>query len=164
MLPSRFARLALTPAIEPPKVVKQAPARVIVSPEEDPWADEERNPMKTSRRLRQLPRRRALKWTLTRPSYTLLIQRSVARGLRVRRGRIVMFSDPYLVTNAGIRSNDNLQLAINTLTLYDGLIAFDEYHQGRGVTRNAFASYFSGTPVLAIAGQIVSRDPVDTLD
>src|SRR2546427_10596054 len=35
------------------------------------------------------------------------------------------------------------------------LIAFDEYHQGRGVTRNAFASYFAGTPVLAICGQIV---------
>ncbi|HKS09075.1 MAG TPA: DUF4350 domain-containing protein [Pyrinomonadaceae bacterium] len=70
-------------------------------------------------------------------------------------GRIVVLADPYIVTNAGIRSNDNLQLAINTLTLYDGLIAFDEYHQGRGVTRNAFASYFSGTPVLAIGAQIV---------
>lgn len=70
-------------------------------------------------------------------------------------GRIILLSDPYIVTNAGIRSNDNLQLAINALTTYDGLIAFDEYHQGRGVTRNAFASYFSGTPVLAIAGQAV---------
>ena len=38
--------------------------------------------------------------------------------------------------------------------MFQGLIAFDEYHQGRGVTRNAFASYFSGTPVLAIAGQV----------
>lgn len=71
------------------------------------------------------------------------------------RGRIVLLSDPYIVTNTGIRSNDNLQLAINALTTRDGLIAFDEYHQGRGVTRNAFASYFSGTPVLAIAGQVV---------
>lgn len=70
-------------------------------------------------------------------------------------GRVILLSDPYIVTNAGIRSNDNLQLAINALTTYDGLIAFDEYHQGRGVTRNAFASYFSGTPVLAIAGQLV---------
>jgi hypothetical protein len=71
------------------------------------------------------------------------------------RGHVILLSDPYIVTNAGIRANDNLQLAINILTSYDGLIAFDEYHQGRGITRNAFASYFSGTPVLAIAAQIV---------
>jgi hypothetical protein len=70
-------------------------------------------------------------------------------------GRIILLSDPYIVTNAGIRANDNLQLAINVLTSQDGLIAFDEYHQGRGLTRNAFASYFSGTPVLAIGAQIV---------
>ena len=69
-------------------------------------------------------------------------------------GRVILLSDPYIVTNTGIRANDNLQLAINVLTTYDGLIAFDEYHQGRGITRNAFASYFSGTPVLAIAAQI----------
>ncbi len=71
------------------------------------------------------------------------------------RGRVILLSDPYIVTNAGIRANDNLQLAINVLTSHDGLIAFDEYHQGRGITRNAFASYFSGTPVIAIAAQIV---------
>ena len=70
-------------------------------------------------------------------------------------GRIILLTDPYIVTNAGIRANDNLQLAINVLTSNEGLIAFDEYHQGRGVTRNAFASYFSGTPVIAIGAQIV---------
>jgi hypothetical protein len=70
-------------------------------------------------------------------------------------GRVIVLSDPYLVTNSGIGKKDNLQLAINTLTGYDGLIAFDEYHQGRGATGNAFATYFSGTPVLAIAGQLV---------
>ena len=70
-------------------------------------------------------------------------------------GRIVLLSDPYLVANSGIRLNDNLQLAINTLTARPGLIAFDEYHQGRGISQNAFASYFAGTPVLAIAAQIV---------
>jgi hypothetical protein len=68
---------------------------------------------------------------------------------------VVVLSDPYFVTNRGILANDNLQLAINIITAYDGLIAFDEYHQGRGITRNAFASYFSGTPVLAIGAQLV---------
>lgn len=72
-------------------------------------------------------------------------------------GRVILLTDPYLVTNGGISFNDNLRLALNVLggTPEAGLIAFDEYHQGRGVTRNAFATYFAGTPVLAIAGQIV---------
>lgn len=70
-------------------------------------------------------------------------------------GRIVVLSDPYMVSNAGIKLNDNLQLAINTVAAGNGLIAFDEYHQGRGVTQNAFATYFAGTPVLALAAQIV---------
>jgi hypothetical protein len=70
-------------------------------------------------------------------------------------GRIVVLSDPYIVTNSGIKLNDNLQLAINTLGAGRGLIAFDEYHQGKGVTQNALATYFAGTPVLALAAQIV---------
>ncbi len=82
------------------------------------------------------------------PSGALLVNYSC--GL----GRIVVLSDPYIVANGGIRLNDNLQLAINTLAGREGLIAFDEYHQGRGVTQNAFAHYFAGTPVLAIAAQI----------
>ena len=69
-------------------------------------------------------------------------------------GRVVVLSDPYVVTNTGIRAGDNLQLAINAVTANDGLIAFDEYHQGHGASGNAFAVYFSGTPVLAIAAQI----------
>src|SRR6266550_858527 len=70
-------------------------------------------------------------------------------------GRIVLLSDPYLVSNGGIGLKDNLQLAINALTSSGGLVAFDEYHQGRGATRNAFAAYFSGTPVLAIGAQCI---------
>src|SRR5215470_5625753 len=69
-------------------------------------------------------------------------------------GRITLLSDPYLVANGGINLSDNLQLAINLLTSTNGLIAFDEYHQGRGTTQNAFAGYFAGTPVLSLAAQI----------
>ena len=69
-------------------------------------------------------------------------------------GRIVVMSDPYVVANGGINLNDNVQLALNLVSTPDGLIAFDEFHQGYGITRNAFASYFAGTPVLAICGQI----------
>ena len=71
-------------------------------------------------------------------------------------GRITLLSDPYIVANNGIRLKDNLQLSINTLTHVRGLVAFDEFHQGKGISQNEFASYFAGTPVLAIAGQIVA--------
>jgi hypothetical protein len=54
-------------------------------------------------------------------------------------GKIVVLSDPYIVANSGIKLKDNLQLAINALASQPGLIAFDEYHQGRGITQNAFA-------------------------
>ena len=72
-------------------------------------------------------------------------------------GRVVLLSDPYIIANGGILLKDNLILAVNMLggPQTSGLIAFDEYHQGRGITRNAFASYFAGTPVLPIAGQLV---------
>lgn len=70
------------------------------------------------------------------------------------KGRIVVLSDPYIFSNGGIALRDNLQLAINVLAASDGIIAFDEFHQGRAITRNAFASYFAGTPILAICGQI----------
>lgn len=71
------------------------------------------------------------------------------------KGRIVLLSDPFIVANAGIGLQDNLQLAINLLSTSGGLIAFDEFHQGRGATQNPFVSYFEGTPVLAICGQLV---------
>jgi uncharacterized protein DUF4350 len=71
------------------------------------------------------------------------------------KGRIVLLSDPFIVANAGIGLQDNLQLAINLLSTSAGHIAFDEFHQGRAATQNAFISYFEGTPVLAIAGQLV---------
>lgn len=76
------------------------------------------------------------------------------------RGRIIMLGDPYIFSNGGISLKDNLQLAINVLDAtagndVKGLIAFDEYHQGRGATRNEFVAYFSGTPVLPLLGQIV---------
>ena len=165
VLPSRFAaRLALTPALpKPPTIIAAtSPTPILGVPdeEEDPWGEEEEE---TAESAEEQPPPPAV---LPPPS----IEKKVSAAPVVHiadksgalvvdyvygSGRVVIVSDPYLVTNAGIRSNDNLQLAINTLTMFDGLIAFDEYHQGRGVTRNAFASYFSGTPVLAIGAQIV---------
>jgi hypothetical protein len=71
------------------------------------------------------------------------------------KGRIVLLSDPYLVANNGINRADNLQLAINVVVGSGGVIAFDEFHQGRGSTHNALIRYFDGTPVLAICAQLM---------
>jgi hypothetical protein len=70
-------------------------------------------------------------------------------------GRIIVLSDPFIVANGGISRADNLQLAINTVTgAAGGLIAFDEYHQGRGATHNQLLAYFAGTPLVAMLAQL----------
>lgn len=69
------------------------------------------------------------------------------------KGRIVLLTDPFIVANNGINRADNLQLAVNVITGDGGLVAFDEFHQGRSATHNALIQYFEGTPVLAICGQ-----------
>jgi hypothetical protein len=70
------------------------------------------------------------------------------------RGRIVLLSDPYIVANNGINRADNLQLAINVIVGGGGIVAFDEFHQGRASTHNALIQYFEGTPVVAICAQL----------
>jgi hypothetical protein len=69
-------------------------------------------------------------------------------------GRIILLSDPFIIANSGINRADNLRLTINTIAGGGGLIAFDEYHQGRAITHNQLLSYFEGTPVLAMLGQL----------
>lgn len=68
-------------------------------------------------------------------------------------GQIIILSDPFIVANNGISRADNLQLALNVVAGRGGLIAFDEYHQGRAAAQNRLAAYFAGTPVLAMLGQ-----------
>jgi hypothetical protein len=69
-------------------------------------------------------------------------------------GRVVLLSDPYIVANNGISRADNLLLALNAVAGGGGMIAFDEFHQGRPATHNELFQYFSGTPVLAICAQL----------
>ncbi|HEV7860073.1 MAG TPA: DUF4350 domain-containing protein [Pyrinomonadaceae bacterium] len=68
-------------------------------------------------------------------------------------GRIVVLSDPFIVANNGINRADNLKLAVNTVTSGGGLIAFDEFHQGRSLMQNELFAYFAGTPVLPMLCQ-----------
>jgi uncharacterized protein (UPF0333 family) len=69
-------------------------------------------------------------------------------------GQIVFLTDPYIVSNAGISLVDNARLGINIVASRDGIIAFDEYHQGYGANAQSVWGYFSGTPVIPIFGQI----------
>lgn len=69
-------------------------------------------------------------------------------------GRIIILSDPFIIANSGINRADNLRLAINVIAGANDLIAFDEYHHGRFATHNQIISYFAGTPVLPMLGQL----------
>jgi hypothetical protein len=68
-------------------------------------------------------------------------------------GRIVVLSDPFIVANGGLRSADNLQLALNLVASGKGVIAFDEYHQNRGRNQNEILAYFQGTPIVSLLAQ-----------
>ncbi len=70
-------------------------------------------------------------------------------------GKIVILSDPYIVSNSGINQLDNLQFALNLVGTQSGQIAFDEYHHGFGANNNRFLEYFAGTPVVPIFLQVV---------
>jgi hypothetical protein len=65
-------------------------------------------------------------------------------------GRIVMLTDPFIISNGGIALVDNAQLGINLVSTVDGVVAFDEFHQGYGSDNNRFLQFFEGTPVIAI--------------
>lgn len=70
-------------------------------------------------------------------------------------GEIVYLTDPYIVSNGGISLVDNAQLAVNIVASREGIIAFDEYHQGYGAGENRLLAYFAGTPLAAIFLQFV---------
>jgi hypothetical protein len=70
------------------------------------------------------------------------------------RGRIVVLSDPYVVSNAGLNRADNLFLAAGVVTGgLKGRVAFDEFHQGYGERQNQLFAYLRGTPILWMFGQ-----------
>lgn len=144
VMPSRFAgRLSIVPAEPAPSPVITAPAHVVISErgnEEHPVVPLASDSAKASR---------APVVHVADGSGALVVDYAYGHG------HVVVLSDPYVVSNRGINANDNLQLAVNAVTLHEGLIAFDEYHQGRGVEGNPFAVYFSGTPVLAIGLQVL---------
>ncbi len=96
------------------------------------------------------------KSVLTAPVVHLTAEkRNVLVDVPYGAGQIVFLSDPYIVANGGINLVDNAQLAINIVASREGLIAFDEYHQGYGSNTNRFLEFFAGTPVVPIFIQVI---------
>jgi Domain of unknown function (DUF4350) len=160
VMPSRFASrmtVAAVPVEPKPSVISETP---VETPEESP-AEEVPSPEATPEESTTDPLDEEEEES--KPLFTAPVVHigdgngAIVVDYAFGSGRVVLLSDPYVVSNGGIHLKDNLTLAINLLggPNASGLIAFDEYHQGRGVTRNAFAAYFAGTPVLAIGAQIV---------
>jgi hypothetical protein len=164
VMPSRFAsRMSITSVPEKPvAIVAETPADVPVDIPEASNEDDPPPPAATPSETPTISTEEEEEDSEERISIAPVVHVADREGAIVvdysfGSGRVVLLSDPYIVANGGLGLKDNLRLAINILggPNTTGLIAFDEYHHGRGVTRNAFAAYFAGTPVLAIAGQIV---------
>lgn len=80
--------------------------------------------------------------------------RTILADYRYGAGRIIVLTDPYIVSNGGIEQADNLRLATNIVTGgANGLTAFDEYHHGYGAGGNPLLNFLEGTPLPAIAAQ-----------
>lgn len=89
-------------------------------------------------------------------------QGALLADTKVKQGRVLALTDPFLVANNGIKQADNMILALNLFADRPaGKIAFDEYHHGYGArtTGSGMLAYFNGTPVpwmLAQAALIVA--------
>lgn len=68
-------------------------------------------------------------------------------------GRVILLSDPFVVSNGGVGRADNLQLALNMIGDPTQLVAFDEFHHGHGAARETLLTYFAGTPIPLLAAQ-----------
>ena len=89
-------------------------------------------------------------------------QGALLADAKMKEGRVVILTDPFIVANNGIKLADNVVLALNMFADRPaGKIAFDEYHHGHGSrsSGDGVLAYFRGTPVpwmLAQAALIVA--------
>jgi hypothetical protein len=74
-------------------------------------------------------------------------------------GRVIFLSDPFVIANNGIGRGSNLQLALNLIHALGGRerpIFFDEYHHGYRSESHPLVSYFRGTPLPWVLGQLLA--------
>lgn len=84
-------------------------------------------------------------------------QGAMLADAKLKDGRVVMLTDPFIVANNGIKLADNVVLALNLFADRPaGKIAFDEFHHGYGSrsSRGGVLAYFRGTPVPWILAQV----------
>lgn len=149
---------------EPPPIVSQKPETEPVNRAEPPTkkqnADQDifasPTPMEIKPMITPTPARFEEPEEITSPVIHLAnSEKNLLIEYRFDSGSIVYLTDPFIVSNAGINLVDNAQLGINLLASFDGIIAFDEYHQGFGKNNNLLLAYFEGTPVIAFALQLL---------
>jgi hypothetical protein len=170
---SRFAgRLHIYPVAAAPQtagVFGPAPTPVVIAAENDPWFEEEPPPpppkptpspvvvTDTAEEEDEAAEEPSETVESHAPVEHLADGREGTGSLLIDypygRGRVVILSDPFIVSNGGVKLADNLQLAANVVAGAGGPIAFDEYHHGHGATQNPVLAYFAGTPVLWIFAQ-----------
>jgi hypothetical protein len=156
VLPSRYAGTINISETGAPPVAEASPSPVIVADTDEEY-DEYEEPSSSPEEMDETADTSAyINQTLTSPAPVAHLE--THRGALLvdyphGAGRIVVLSDPYIVANGGIRLEDNLQLALNVIAGGKGLIAFDEYHQGRAAASNHLFAYFAGTPVLWMVAQ-----------
>lgn len=87
---------------------------------------------------------------------------SILSDAAIGKGRVVVLTEPFVVSNKGIAELDNIAVALNLISQRpEGKIAFDEYHHGFGSSGGAkggVLGYFAGTPIpwmLAQAGLLI---------
>jgi Domain of unknown function (DUF4350) len=161
VMPSRFAgAINISETDGPPTPVAQAsPSPVVIAEDDDEedYEDYEQPPPSLPEVIDAAPDSSAyVNKTLTSPAPIAHLENH--RGALLvdyphGAGRIIVLSDAYIVANGGIRLADNLQLALNVVAGSPGLIAFDEYHQGKAASGNHLFAYFAGTPVLWMLAQ-----------
>jgi hypothetical protein len=160
VLPSRFASLIKIAADTPD--TKPSP-RPSASPVRSPFAgsadDDKDVPEDAPPPPRPLPKDRYKPTPTNNRSFAPVVHLTDYRGALLvdyphGNGRIIILSDPFIVTNKGLNQANNLRLTVNVLTSAGGLIAFDEYHQGRRTSQNELLSYFAGTPLMAMLIQL----------
>jgi hypothetical protein len=153
VMPSRFASAINlhfeTPSAQKSAVVTKSPSQI------DEYKDNEENETSQTDKYQDMQPSTEIEKTVSPAPVVLLANkdRSILAQYVYGAGQIVVLSDSFIVSNAGLGLVDNLRLATNIVD-GGGLIAFDEYHQGFGASGNSLLFFFENTPLPAIFAQI----------
>jgi len=81
---------------------------------------------------------------------------AVLADFSLEKGRVLLLSDPFVVSNTGLARGSNLTLALNMLHALGAPkspILFDEFHHGYQNETNPLLAYLRGTPAVWVLAQ-----------